>query len=120
MGVHIPGELGQHLTEGQVRVAGAGLGIALPHGHHQARVSFLCPAGELGDQSRFAAAGLADHKAHLTSSGQCLVEKLFQLGHFALARHKHRFGHRFVSLALMDSRQTSEVNGIFLKGSGDT
>jgi hypothetical protein len=53
-GLHIAGELAQHLAEGQEGVTDASMGIALPDSDGQVAVSILDPPGELDDQGRFA------------------------------------------------------------------
>ena len=72
-------ELGQDLAKRQVRIANAGLSVAVADGEHHILVSILCPAGELGHQGGLARAGLTDNKCHLPVFDQRLIEECVEL-----------------------------------------
>jgi hypothetical protein len=62
LGLYVAGEEAQDLAEGQVGVADAGLGVAVPAGADQAGVGFLGTASEFLEEGGLAAAGVAGDK----------------------------------------------------------
>jgi hypothetical protein len=87
-GFDVARQQAQDLAEGQVRVADAGVGVAVPAGHDQVGVGRLGAPGEFPDQGRLALTSVAGDENHLTLSGQRLVKEPLQLRQFALPGHK--------------------------------
>ncbi len=74
-GFDFAGEEAQHLAERQVRIAYAGLGVAVAEGDEQVGVEVLGTAGEFGDQGRLAGAGLAGDEDHLALASEGAGQK---------------------------------------------
>jgi hypothetical protein len=93
LGVDIARQQPQYLAERQIRVAHAGLGIALPDGNNEVVNPGLSAPRKLGDQGRLAAASFARHEADLTTAGQAPLEIAVELIQFAFAGNKYWFRH---------------------------
>ena len=87
-GFHVPGQHIHHLTEGQVGIADAGIGIASAYRHQQMAMGRHRPPGELAHQGRLAPAWATGDKDHLTLTGQRCVEVPIQPCQLALSGDK--------------------------------
>jgi hypothetical protein len=79
-----------HIPEGQIRVADAGMGAAVPVGHHQLGINRLSPAGELGQQRRLSPPRLPGDEYDPAPTRQRSRQVLVQLPQLALAGHEDR------------------------------
>ncbi len=82
-----------YLAERHVRIARAGMRIALPRDHHQVRVGCLGAAREGADQRRLSASCFADHERDSALPCHRLLEKPLERCQFLLAcdEQRHRF-----------------------------
>jgi hypothetical protein len=68
-GFHVAGQQFQNLAEGQVRVADAGVSVAVPAGDNQVSMGILGALGEFVNKGCFAAASFAGDEYHPTLVG---------------------------------------------------
>ena len=87
-GFHVTGQQFQNLAEGQVRVADAGVGVAVPAGDNQVSMGILGALGEFLNKGGFAAAGFAGDEYHPPLVGKSQVEKALQFSQFTLTGDK--------------------------------
>ena len=67
----VGGEEAEHFAEGEVGVAGAGVGVAVPAGDEEVGMLGLGAAGEFCDEGGLAGAGLAGDEADLAVACLC-------------------------------------------------
>ena len=87
-GLNVASEHLQHLAKGQVRVADAGVGVALPAGYNQVSVRRHRPPGELANQHGLAAARIAGDEGHSALAGQRQVKEAVQFCQFPRPSNK--------------------------------
>ena len=86
----VAGQLSQDLTEGQVRIAEAGVRIAVSPRHNQIGLRYLGLPGEFLHQGGLAAAGFPDDEGRKTPTGQRQVQVAIQLRQFLFLGNKDR------------------------------
>jgi hypothetical protein len=80
----------QHLTEWQVGVTDAGMGIPLPRGKNQVRVCVQGTTSKRLNEGRLAAAGITGDEYDLTLRGQRGVKAVLQSRELTLASNEGR------------------------------
>ena len=86
----VAGQLAQDLSKRQVRIAKAGVRIAVSPRHNQIGLRYLGLPGEFLHQGGLAAAGLPDDEGRKTPTGQRQVQVAIQLRQFLFLGNEDR------------------------------
>ena len=86
-GFNVTGELTKDIAKGQVGVTHARVGVAVAVGHQQVGAGLHGPAGELGQESRFAPPRTTSDKDYVSLARQRRFEEAVEARQLPLAGH---------------------------------